>query len=121
LDDAAHRLTIPKGTLANWVAAAKRGTSLKVAPGSRSIPELEAEVTMSRRGNCCDNTPMESFWGSLKNELIHHQRYATRADAQAAIQEYIGSFYNRERRHSRPAYISPAAFAEEFSRQQQAA
>lgn len=49
LDDAAHRLTIPKGTLANWVAAAKRGTSPKVAPGSRSVPELEAEVTKLRK------------------------------------------------------------------------
>lgn len=49
LDDAAQRLTIPKGTLANWVAAAKRGTSPKVAPGSRFVPELEAEVTKLRR------------------------------------------------------------------------
>ena len=40
---------------------------------------------------------MENFWASLKNELVHHQRYATRADAKAAIQEYIESFYNRQR------------------------
>jgi transposase len=49
LEDAALRLTIPKGTLANWVAAARRGTSPKVAPGSRSVPELEAEVTKLRK------------------------------------------------------------------------
>jgi transposase len=49
LEDAAVRLTIPKGTLANWVAAARNGTSLKVAPGSRSVPELEAEVTKLRK------------------------------------------------------------------------
>ena len=48
-DDASHRLTIPKGTLANRVAAAKRGTSPKAAPGSRSVPELEAKVTKLRR------------------------------------------------------------------------
>jgi len=73
---------------------------------------------------------MESFWGSLKNELIHHHRYATRADAKAAIQEYIESFYapkevplgdNRQRRHSRLGYVPPALFAEAFSQQQQAA
>ena len=58
--------------------------------------------------------------GGLKNELIHHQRYATRAEAQAAIQEYIESFYNRQWRHSRLGYTSPAAFAEELSRQQTA-
>jgi hypothetical protein len=67
------------------------------------------------------NAPMESFWGSLKNELIHHHRYATRADAKAAIQEYIESFYNRQRRHSRLGYVPPALFAEAFSKQQQAA
>ena len=44
---------------------------------------------------------MESFWGSLKNELVHHCRYATRAEAQASIREYIEIFYNRQRRHSR--------------------
>ena len=49
LEDAALRLTIPKGTLANWVSAARRGTSTKVAPGSRSVPELEAEVTKLRK------------------------------------------------------------------------
>ncbi len=68
---------------------------------------------MSRKGNCYD-APMESFWGSLKNELTHHHRYQTRANARAAIQEYIEIFYNRQRRHSRLGYISPALFAETF-------
>ncbi len=49
LEDAATRLTIPKGTLANWVAAAKRGPSTKAAPGGRSVPELEAEVAKLRK------------------------------------------------------------------------
>ena len=49
LEEASLRLTIPKGTLANWVAAARRGTSPKAAPGSRSVPELEAEVTKLRK------------------------------------------------------------------------
>ena len=49
LEDAALRLIIPKGTLANWVSAARRSTSPKVAPGSRSVPELEAEVTKLRK------------------------------------------------------------------------
>jgi putative transposase len=78
-------------------------------------------ASLSRRGNCFDNAPMENCWGSLKNELVHHQRYATRADARAAIQEYIESFYNRQRRHSRLGNIPPALFAEKFSEQRQAA
>jgi transposase InsO family protein len=65
------------------------------------VEQFGMQASMSRKGNCFDNAPMESFWGSLKNELIHHHRYATRADAKAAIQEYIESFYNRQRRHSR--------------------
>ncbi|WP_370660989.1 IS3 family transposase [Massilia cavernae] len=70
--------------------------------------------SMSRKGNCYDNAPMESFWGSMKNEMIHHHRYATRADAESAIKEYIEIFYNRQRRHSRLGYESPARFAENF-------
>ena len=54
---------------------------------------------MSRRGNCYDNAPMESFWGSLKNELVHHHRYGTRLEAEASIREYIEIFDNRQRRH----------------------
>jgi len=73
-------------------------------------------ASMSRKGNCYDNAPMESFWGSLKNERVHQRRFATRAEAQAAIQEYIEIFYNRQRRHSRLGYLAPAVFAQTFSR-----
>jgi len=79
------------------------------------------KASMSRRGNCFDNAPIESFWGSLKNELVHHCRYATRAEAEASIREYIEIFYNRQRRHSRLGNISPAVFAKNFSVQQTAA
>jgi putative transposase len=85
------------------------------------VEQFGMQASMSRRGNCYDNAPMESFWGSLKNELVHHQRYATRADAQAAIQEYIESFYNRQRLHSRLGNVPPALFAENFSKQPLAA
>ena len=76
---------------------------------------------MSRRGNCYDNAPMESFWASLKNELVHHQRYGTSADAKTVIQEYIKSFYNRQRLHSRLGNVPPSLFAEKFSKQPWAA
>lgn len=70
--------------------------------------------SMSRKGNCYDNAPMESFWGSLKNELVHHCRYTTRDEAKVSIQEYIEIFYNRQRRHSRLGYIAPAVFAANY-------
>src|SRR5471030_3224916 len=90
--------------------------------GTDELPENVGFQRHSRAQLSADsNAPMESFWGSLKNELIHHHRYATRADAKAAIQEYIESFYNRQRRHSRLGNVPPALFAEAFSKQQQAA
>ena len=67
-------------------------------------------LSMSRRGNCHDNALMESFWSTLKRELIHHCQFATRAQAQAAIFEWIEIFYNRERLHSAPGYKSPVDF-----------
>lgn len=71
-------------------------------------------ASMSRRGNCYDNAPIESFWGSLKNELIYHQRFATREQARLAIAEYIEMFYNRQRTQARLNYLSPAAFTRRF-------
>ena len=73
-------------------------------------------ASMSRKGNCYDNAPIESFWGSLKNEMVHHQRFETRAQAESAIREYIEIFYNRQRRHSRIGYLAPAVFAQSFTR-----
>ena len=70
--------------------------------------------SLSRRGNCYDNAPTESFWGTLKNELIYQRRFATRAEAESAIQEYIEIFYNRMRIHSVIGYESPAVFAENY-------
>lgn len=79
------------------------------------------QTSMSRKGNCFDNAPIESFWGSLKNELVHHHRFETRAEAKAAIQEYIEIFYNRQRRHSRLGNVSPAEFNKRYWRTAQAA
>jgi putative transposase len=72
---------------------------------------------LTRAGELLDNAPMESFLGSLKNELVYHRPFATRAEAEAAIREYISISYNRQRRHSRPGYVSPAVFAQNFSKQ----
>lgn len=57
---------------------------------------------------------MESFWGTMKNELVHHRRYRTREEAIKEITEYIEVFYNRERRQKRLDYLSPAAYERKF-------
>lgn len=66
--------------------------------------------SMSRRGNCWDNAPVESFFSTLKGELVHHRRYRTRAEAQSDIFEYIEVWYNRKRLHSSLGYRSPAEY-----------
>jgi putative transposase len=66
--------------------------------------------SMSRKGNCWDNAVMESFFATLKKELIHHERYETRSAARASIFEYIEVFYNRQRMHSTLGYQSPEHF-----------
>ena len=66
--------------------------------------------SMSRRANCWDNAPMESFFASLKKELTHGETYATREEARASLFEYIEVFYNRVRRHSSLGYMSPAEY-----------
>lgn len=68
------------------------------------------EPSMSRAGNCYDNAVMESFWGTLKSELIHRCRFASRAQARQAIFEYVEVFYNRQRLHSALGYQSPVDF-----------
>jgi len=68
------------------------------------------ECSMSGRGNCWDNAVVESFFGSLKQELVYRRSWPTRVEAAAAIHEYIEVFYNRVRRHSTLGGKSPAAF-----------
>lgn len=75
--------------------------------------ELEAwgmVASMSRTGDCYDNAPKESFWATLKKELMSDVEFATREDARAAIFEYIEVFYNRQRIHSSLGYVSPEQF-----------
>jgi len=66
--------------------------------------------SMSRTGNCYDNAPMESFFGSLKTELVHHCHYLSKAEAKTSIFEYIELFYNRFRRHSALLFLSPVNY-----------
>ena len=71
--------------------------------------------SMSRRGNCYDNALMESFWSSLKRELVHRVHFATRAAARTALFEWIEIFYNRERLHSALDYKSPVDFEHQLN------
>ena len=78
------------------------------------MDQFKMEASMSRKGDCYDNAPMESFWGTLKNELVHHRHYKTREQAIREITEYIEVFYNRQRRQARLGYLSPAVYERQF-------
>jgi len=71
-------------------------------------------ASMSRKGNCFDNAPMESFWGTLKQELVHHRRYRTRREAIRDITEYIEIFYKRQRRQARLGFLSPVVYEQRY-------
>lgn len=72
------------------------------------------QVSMSGKGNCYDNAVMESFWGTLKNEWVHHQKYQTRAQAKTDIFAYIEGFYNTVRLHSTLGYLSPVEYEAKY-------
>jgi transposase InsO family protein len=71
-------------------------------------------ASMSRKGNCFDNAPMESFWGTLKQELVHHRRYRTRQEAIGDITEYVEIFYNRQRRQARLGFLPPVVYEQRY-------
>ena len=73
--------------------------------------------SMSRKGNCWDNSPSESFFSTLKGELMQGKAFASRRTAQGAIFEYMEVFYNRERLHSSLGYMSPVEYEEALSGQ----
>jgi len=76
-------------------------------PYCRLLERHGIKPSMSRRGNCLDNAPMESFFASLKKEHVHHVRFRTRAEAKASVFDYVEAFYNRQRLHSALGYRTP--------------
>jgi transposase InsO family protein len=81
---------------------------------SKLLKQFGMKASMSRKGNCYDNAPMESFWGTLKSELVHHRRYRSRQEAIQEISEYIEVFYNRQRKQARLGYLSPVVYEQKF-------
>ena len=87
-----------------------RGVQYASGDYQRLLADAGIRCSMSRKGNCWDNACVESFFGTLKKELIHDRRYATREEAKQDVFEYIEVFYNRQRRHTTLGYRSPAEF-----------
>lgn len=87
-----------------------RGSQYASGDYQRILEKMGITCSMSRKGNCWDNAPVESFFATLKTERVHHQRYRTRDEARADIFDYIERWYNRKRLHSSLGYLSPCAY-----------
>jgi transposase InsO family protein len=114
LEMAVHRRLPGEGLLAH----SDRGSQYASEHYQRLLGRHGIECSMSGVGQCWDNAPMESFFATLKKELVHHEDYQTRQQARASLFEYIEAFYNPKRRHSSLGYLSPANY--EASRKAQA-
>jgi transposase InsO family protein len=106
----------PRGAL---ILHSDRGTQFASAAYRQVLAQHGLVASMSRKGNCYDNAFIESFWSSLKYEVVYHQRFATFAEARSAIFNYIETFYNRTRLHSSLAYRSPIHFESQLNKTKQ--
>jgi putative transposase len=84
-----------------------RGCQYASASYRQVLSEHGCIASMSRRANCYDNSTMEAFWSTLKQELVYRRRFLTRSEATTAIFDYIEGFYNRSRLHSALGFTSP--------------
>jgi putative transposase len=110
-----------KGPPGGLIHHSDRGSQYCSLKYQKLLEQFGMRSSMSRKGNCYDNAPMESFWGTMKNELIHHRHYMTRIEAIREITVYIEVFYNRQRRQKRLGYVSPAAYIQQYYAQSVAA
>lgn len=112
LDMALGRQQLVKGELVNH---SDRGSQYASEAYRNKLSELQIKASMSRKGNCWDNAYAESFFATLKKELIYRAKYETRREAEKAIFEYIEVWYNRQRIHSSIGYQTPVQYEESLA------
>ena len=95
---------------AGLLAHSDRGSQYASAHYQLLLGKHGIECSRSGVGQCWDNAPVESFFASLKRELVHDEKYTTREEARASVFEYVEAFYNRVRLHSSLGYLSPEQF-----------
>jgi putative transposase len=105
-----------RGKVNDVIVHSDQGSTYASGDYQKQLRENKLHCSMSRKGECLDNAVAESFFGSLKNELVYHQDYKTRAGARQSIFEYIEVFYNRKRRHAFLNYMTPVEYEMKFAR-----
>jgi len=104
------RALLHRSPPANLLFHSDRGVQYASADYRQALGQAGLIISMSRRGNCYDNATMESFWSTLKLELVYRRLFDTRVQARTEIFDYIESFYNRQRAHSSLNFLSPVDF-----------
>ncbi len=108
--DALARATKSRKPAVGLLHHSDRGSVYASGDYGDALVAIGAVKSMSRKGDCWDNAVAESFFATIKGEMIDHEQYETRAEATAAIHDYIDNFYNTRRRHSSLGYVSPVEF-----------
>jgi len=104
-----------RGRVRDVIVHSDQGSTYASAGYQQQLREHQLHCSMSRKGKCLDNAVAESFFGTLKNELVYHEDYRTRTQARQSIFEYIEIFYNRQRRHSFLNYMTPVEYEERYA------
>jgi putative transposase len=104
-----------RGKVKSVIVHSDQGSTYASGDYQRLLKENDLLCSMSRKGECLDNAVAESFFGTLKTELVDHEDYRTKDEAKRSLFEYIEVFYNRRRRHSYLGYISPVEYEAKFA------
>ena len=99
-----------RGKVKDVIVHSDQGSTYASNDYQKQLEKNELLCSMARKGECLDNAVAESFFGTLKNELVHHEDYYSRAEARQSIFEYIEVFYNRQRRHAFLGYLTPVDY-----------
>lgn len=106
-----------RGSAVSPLIHSDRGSQYASLSFREQLAAWNCRQSMSRKGNCWDNAVTESFFGILKNELVHHEHFATRREAKGKLFDYIEVFYNRMRIHSASDYFAPAEYEARYQAQ----
>lgn len=98
------------GRVAGVLVHSDRGSQYCSGEYQKRLKKYGYICSMSRKGNCWDNAPMEAFWGKMKYEWLYEQRFKTREEARAAVFEYVEIFHNRQRLHESNGYLTPEEY-----------
>lgn len=104
-----------RGEVSDVIVHSDQGSTYASGGYQRQLTENNLRCSMSRKGECLDNAVAESFFGTLKNELVYHEDYKTRLEARKSIFEYIEVFYNRKRRHAFLNYMTPVDYEKKYA------